>query len=242
MNASIGVAFASEPASSGRRPGIFRTMSAVHSIASMWSEQISTSESIGWSIIPSSLAGRCWSAAATCEPGQAAWTLAATDPRGGTRGWNSPLMRASAFAMQMTTLPSRWGATETAVSVAPSHAVANTTTSHWAAPALSDALMSRFRPGHLASVWSRISSARSFEREPITTSRPADASRAASALPAGPVPPRMPICTSWNGTRRNVGRSSPIGGPMGLLDGKKILVTGVLTDASIAFAVADLAI
>ena len=28
---------------------------------------------------------------------------------------------------------------------------------------------------------------------------------------------------------------------MGLLDGKRVLVTGVLTDASIAFAVADLA-
>jgi len=79
-----------------------------------------------------------------------AWTLAATEPRGGTSGWNSLLMRARAFAMQMTTLPSRWSPTVMAVSVAPSHGVASTTISHWAAPSLSAAPMSRWCVRHFA--------------------------------------------------------------------------------------------
>ena len=32
-----------------------------------------------------------------------------------------------------------------------------------------------------------------------------------------------------------------VGGVMGILDGKRVLITGVLTDASIAFSVAKLA-
>ncbi len=36
--------------------------------------------------------------------------------------------------------------------------------------------------------------ARYFDREPMTTSNPTDARRAASPLPAGPVAPNTPIC------------------------------------------------
>jgi hypothetical protein len=43
---------------------------------------------------------------------------------------------------------------------------------------------------------STVSIARYFDREPMTTSKPATANRAARALPAGPVPPRIPIRTA----------------------------------------------
>ena len=65
-----------------------RTSSAVASVADGWSEQMSTSLSSMWAMSPSSLAGRWWKAADT-PAGTMACTLAATDPRGGTRGWNS---------------------------------------------------------------------------------------------------------------------------------------------------------
>ena len=39
----------------------------------------------------------------------------------------------------------------------------------------------------------------------------------------------------------NVGRQPAIGVSVGLLDGKRLLITGVLTKDSLAFAVADLA-
>src|SRR5215210_7234599 len=75
-------------------------------------------------------------------------------------------------------------------------------------------------------------------------SKPTEASRAASALPAGPVPPRIPMRigeTVGPGQGRNRSRAVTVSGPMSLLDGKRILVTGVLTDASLAFGVARLA-
>jgi hypothetical protein len=77
--------------------------------------------------------------------------------------------------------------------VAPSHGVASTTTSALAASALLPAPIDSFRSGHCSSNWSTASMARYFDREPTTTSKPTDASRAASADPAGPVPPRIPI-------------------------------------------------
>src|SRR4029453_9957718 len=46
--------------------------------------------------------------------GTAAWTLAATDPRGGTRGWNSSPTLARALALEITPLPPRWWGTEAA--------------------------------------------------------------------------------------------------------------------------------
>ena len=44
------------------------------------------------------------------QSGTAAWTLAATEPRGGTSGWNSLPIRVRALAIEMTTLPRSWSA------------------------------------------------------------------------------------------------------------------------------------
>ena len=73
-----------------------------------------------------------------------------------------------------------------------------------------------------------------------------DASRPASALPAGPVPPRMPIridAALHNASLIQLGQRTDVTTitDMGLLDGKNIVITGVLTDASLAFGVAKLA-
>ena len=125
-----------------------------------------------------------------------------------------------------------------------------TTTSQSAAAALSPYDSSGSMSGQRCTMPSRASIARYFDREPITDSYPIDARRAASALPAGPVPPRIPIRI---GTWWHTGLGPPQGNdrvttgaalgwrPMGLLEGKNIVVTGVLTDASIAFGVAALA-
>ncbi len=61
------------------------------------------------------MAGTWWNPAATWQRGTAACTLAATEPRGGTSGWNSLPIRVRALAMQITTLPVSWSATEVAV-------------------------------------------------------------------------------------------------------------------------------
>jgi enoyl ACP reductase len=47
--------------------------------------------------------------------------------------------------------------------------------------------------------------------------------------------------TAARARARNVGRLVPIGGNMGLLDGKRLLITGVLTEASLGYGVARLA-
>ncbi len=65
------------------------TMSMVVAVADGWSEHTSTSDSTGWAMSPSSAAGTWCMLAATSDRGTAAWTDAATDPRGGTSGWNS---------------------------------------------------------------------------------------------------------------------------------------------------------
>ena len=65
------------------------------------------------------------------------------------------------------------------------------------------------------------------------------ASRAARLRPAGPVPPKIPMRM----TREPVTFAVPLAQgrlpspDMGLLDGKKIVITGVMTDASLAFGV-----
>src|SRR5918997_4780858 len=195
VNDSMGVAIASSPAFSGRMLGILATISLVSSTADSWSEQMSTSLSMGWRRSPSSLAGTWCSAAATLQCGTAACTLAATEPRGGTNGWNSLPSFVRALAIDTTTLPRRWSSTDTAVCVAPSHGVAITTTSVSAAWALLPAPMVRLRSDHCSSWVSTTSIARYLDRDPTTTSNPTEARRAASALPAGPVPPRMPMRT-----------------------------------------------
>src|SRR6478735_5544054 len=70
-----------------------------------------------------------------------------------------------------------------------------------------------------------------------------DPSRAAKALPAGPVPPRIPMRISAQPSTRpsSFPCSRLRSGGMGLLDGKNVVVTGVLTDDSLAFGVAKLA-
>ena len=65
------------------------------------------------------------------------------------------------------------------------------------------------------------------------TRTPASANLSATPRPAGPVPPRIPTCTPLP--------SHNLAGAVGLLDGKRLLITGVLTDASLAFSVARLA-
>ncbi len=110
--------------------------------------------------------------------------------------------------------------------------------------------------GYTLTSSSRASIARYFDRDPITVSYPMLARRAASPLPAGPVPPKMPMritsalhLATGHGKPAMAGvRPPPLGRPrlasgaMGLLDGKKIVVTGVLTDASLAFGVARIAL
>jgi len=54
-------------------------------------------------------------------------------------------------------------------------------------------VQSRSREDHFSRSCEAVSSPRSKEREPIETDMPADASLAASALPAGPVPPSIPM-------------------------------------------------
>ena len=66
-NASIGAAFDSSPASTARRSGIFDTMSMVAAVADGWSEHTSTSDSTGWPMSPSSLAGTWCMVAATSD-------------------------------------------------------------------------------------------------------------------------------------------------------------------------------
>ena len=168
-------------------------MAAVASVASGWSEQISTSESTGWSISPSSLAGTWCSAAATLALGTAAWTLAATDPRGGTSGWNSWATRARALHIDTTTLPLRWPSTDCTVAAAASHGVASTIRSQSAAVSLSPESIGSSLSGQTATSLSRASMARYFERDPRTTSNPTLANRTARPRPAGPVPPRTPM-------------------------------------------------
>ena len=145
-------------------------MSLTTSVALRWSEQTRTSDSTGSEMSPSSRAGTWWSAAATRDRGTAACTEAATDPLGGTSGWNSLATRASALHMQMTTLPLSWSATCMAVAAAASHGVASTTTSAPAAVALSPKSMGSWRSGHFSSRWSRASIARYFDLEPTITS------------------------------------------------------------------------
>src|SRR4051794_37750637 len=142
---------------------------------------------------PSSLAGTWWKAAATRDRGTAACTLAATEPRGGTSGWNSWPTLARALAMEITILPASGPATDWAVAAAASHGVAITTRSAVAAPLLSASSMARSRPSQRSHSRSRTSRALYLDREPSTTSNPTDDNRAASELPAGPVAPSTPM-------------------------------------------------
>src|SRR5438132_570346 len=103
-----------EPASRGRRPGTIETSSAVALVASGWSEHTSTSLSSGRARSASARAGTWWKAAATIASATADCTWAATEPRGGTSGWNSSPTRTRALAIDTTTLPASCPPTERA--------------------------------------------------------------------------------------------------------------------------------
>src|SRR5271157_2297372 len=233
VNASIAAAWFRLPASSGRSPRMRPTSSIVAAVASGWSEHTSTSASNPESRSSISEAGRWWNAAATRLSGRAAWTAAATEPRGGTRASISRPSLTSALAMETTTLPESGSRSDRTVAMALSQGVATTTSSAPAAPSLSAPCRSRFLPGQRATTSATTPSARSASREPIVTRMPASANRRASPRPAVPVPPRIPTSTPLP--------SHNLAGAVGLLDGKRLLITGVLTDASLAFAVARMA-
>jgi enoyl ACP reductase len=233
VKASMAAAWLKLPALSGRRPRIRSMRDSVTTAASGWSEQTSTSASNPDSKFSISDAGRWWKAAATNESGSAACTAAATEPRGGISASISRPSLTSALAMEMTTFPARASRSGLRVAMAFSHGVPRTTSSALAAPKLSAPTISRVRAGHFARTSSAIPSARSASREPKVTCTPDSAKRTATPRPAGPVPPSIPTCTPL--------LSHTLVVLMGLLDGKRLLITGVLTDASLAFAVAKLA-
>ena len=135
--------------------------------------------------------------------------------------------------MEMTTFPASSSRNGFTVAMALSQGVATTTTSAPDAPSLSAPPMGRFSSGQAATTSLATLSARSACRDPKVTCTPASARRTATPRPAGPVPPRMPTCMPL--------LSHIVAILMGLLDGKRLMVTGVLTDDSLAFAVARLA-
>src|SRR6202034_4523961 len=99
-----------------------------------------------------------------------------------------------------------------------------------AATSLLAPTMASLRSGHSLTRSLATPAALSASREPSVTRLPDEASRTAIPRPAGPVPPRIPTCIPL--------LSHNLRNSMGLLDGKRLLITGVLTDASLAFAVA----
>ena len=138
-------------------------------------------------------AGRWWKDADTSERGSAAWMEAATEPRGGSRAMNSRPSLTRALAIDTTTVPASSEASGLTVATALSHGVATTTRSQDAVISLDAPVMDREWSGHADTRPRAMPSARSWSRDPMTTSSPAAASRTASPRPAGPVPPRIPI-------------------------------------------------
>ena len=195
VNPSTMPARASEPDRMGRRPGMASTRSAVASAAMGWSAQMMTSPTSGRSSRPRSRAGMWLKAVATRAAGAACCTAAATDPSGRRTGRSSPSILARALPIEITTLPPSSPATDAAVSAEASQIVATTTRSALAASGLVAGWRASSRSGQRDRSSSQAVSARSTDRDPMTTSQPTDASRTASACPAGPVPPRMPTYT-----------------------------------------------
>ena len=62
---------------------------------------------------------------------------------------------------------------------------------------------------HFSRSWAAVSSPRSTDRDPIATDIPTDASRAARALPAGPVPPSIPMSMGLAFHTRRAGLFAP---------------------------------
>src|SRR3984957_2336067 len=252
VNASMGAAWDKLPASTPRRPSMASIRSTVACVASAWSEHTRTSASRTTSSLPNSDAGRWWNEAETKESGSTAWIVAAIEPRGGTRARNSRPSLARALTMEITTLPASGAASGLSVDTPPSHGMATTTMSHWATSSFAAPSILRSCSGHSSRKCPAISLARSGSRDPMTDGIPATARRRASRGPAEPVPPSIPTRMGHTLAHRTAGLG-PAGArgasaispvtcrPMGPPTGKRILVTGVLTDASLAFAVARLA-
>ena len=77
---------------------------------------------------------------------------------------------AAAFAMLTTIFPASWGARDCAIVAAESHGVAITTMSQSAATVFSPYPTNPASSGCSETIWSRVSIARYFDREPISTS------------------------------------------------------------------------
>ena len=168
-------------------------------------------------------------------------------PAAGRSGWNSLFTRTSALAMRTTILPASCGRRAPAPSsAAESHGVAITTRSQSAATGV-------------VAVAEPLGELRMADRSrrgspspgTSTASRSPRRTRYWPAAPPVPCPraqyPRSSRCASprpiTDGVRTRLVtgsfRSPELGClRMGLLDGKKIVITGVLTDASLAYGVA----
>ena len=158
--------------------------------------------------------------------------------------------------MEMTTLPASCSGGAAPSSTPLSHGVATTTTSASAAPAfvVTDHGEAPVGPCRHQLGGDPLGARRlpRTERRPAARPRPCD-SRGPG--PAGPVPPRIPTCMAIPLHSRTMA-SGPTGGRwppkaryrpvtsrrMGMLDGKRLLITGVLTEDSLAFGVARLAL
>ena len=201
MNASIAVAFDSSPASSGRHPGISSTiaLTVLHR-----GRIVAADQHVGVDrLVDVSELGR----REVVERGDDT----AARHRGLHVGGHTAPRRHERLELLVRRARARWPSTRRpcrrarrsfscAVPAAESHGVAMTMSSQSAAPALSPAVSRSASCGHLPTRSSTVSIARYFDREPMTTSWPMLASRAARPLPAGPVPPRIPMrmATAWH--------------------------------------------
>ena len=105
--------------------------------------------------------------------GRAAWTAAATEPRGGISASISRPSLTSALAMETTTFPASGSRSDRTVATALSQGVARTTSSAAAAPALSAPSSGRVSPGQRRAT------------SPATTLRPLRVARADGHPDAG---------------------------------------------------------
>src|SRR5487761_2020920 len=236
VNASIALARDIEPATTAFSPGISLIIAATCSRAPASSVKTTTSASRSLSRSCISAAGRWWKAPTTVLWGSAKAIWAAIEPRGGYRATSSRPSRTSAFTIEITVLSASWARSALTVATALSHGVATTTTSQRAA---SSFVAPEMTPVPRATSDAAVSLARRASREPSTTSCPALAQRTATPRPAGPVPPKMPTVAIIVLVELGV---SNYANNMGLLNDHRILVTGVLTEDSLAFGIAKRAL
>ena len=203
----------------------------VTAVASPWSEHTSTSASSPESRFSISAAGRWWNAAATRRLGQCGLHGRGHRTPRRDQGQHLAALLDQGVRHGDHHLPVRGSRRAFTVAMALSHGVATTTTSAPPAPSLSAPPMPgqvgpaghRLRAPHLPPVGVRAN--------PRVTLHPGLASRTATPRPAGPVPPSIPTCIPP--TCRITS-----GIPWDFSTVNDSSITGVLTDASLAFAVA----